>query len=220
MSRQARDLGNFMHATVTRPSEVLFQNVQAMENRLNMMDLFRMKKQINIDMEKLRTMQRPWSPPSSSPFCFEKQIRIISGLRQPIMTCTDRRASVTFSPMGIGLSDAAQHKLKHLSMQRYNPATNTVKISCDRFPFYEQNEQYIRDTLSKLIEEASRNPEEFAHLSNIHRESRVSINHRINLRMRGPPPGDWKQEIGHHDPPSSSPIATGGAHAPQDMETQ
>jgi hypothetical protein len=190
-----KEVDDFNYFASTRPSEVLFQNIPAMENRLFMFDMFRMKRQLEIDMEQLRILKCPYTVPQSAKFRFETRINVFPGLRQPIMSNIHRRVLVSFKVSDIGslLSDSAKHKLKLLCMQRYHTETDTVKIACERFPFREQNEQYIRDVLAKLFEEAAKNPEEFADIDLLHKEN--SNNRGRNRKQRSCSLESWLDSI-------------------------
>jgi hypothetical protein len=74
-------------------------------------------------------------------------------------------------------------------MQRYHPETDTVRIACDRFPFKEQNEQYLRDVLNKLLKEAEQSPEEFSETKLIH------AGRPKRIRRTGPPSKEWIQSM-------------------------
>lgn len=178
---------------ISRPSEVLFQNIQSMENRLEMFNLFRLKRQLDIDFEQLSSMKKSWNPSESS-FCFETRVSVFPGLKQPVQSDCNR-VQVSFKVSELGLNSSEQHKLKLLCMQRYHPRTDIVKITSNRFPFKEQNEQYLRDVLNRLLKESKNSPEEFDDIPLIHKRNECKSHGRIRYRYRGPPPEKWIQSI-------------------------
>lgn len=72
-----------------------------------------------------------------------------------------RKAVITFSIQDLVSkgdklleSKTAQHKFKLLAGQRWDPDTDSIKISCDDFPTFNMNAKWCSDVLDKLIAEA------------------------------------------------------------------
>lgn len=67
----------------------------------------------------------------------------------------DRKVVVEFSPKDLtDLTEAQQLKLMKLAGPRYNPSTEIIKMSCERFEHQAQNKRYLGDTVNKMIETA------------------------------------------------------------------
>lgn len=52
------------------------------------------------------------------------------------------------------LTSAQKFTLLKLAGPRYNPHTNVIKMSCEKYPNAAQNKRYLSDVLDKLIETA------------------------------------------------------------------
>lgn len=65
-----------------------------------------------------------------------------------------RKVVVTFDPRRLGIETKYRGKFLKLVGPRYNPRTNTVKMSCESFETQAQNKRYLADTINKLIAEA------------------------------------------------------------------
>lgn len=70
----------------------------------------------------------------------------------------ERKVVLKFAPRDLqklaGLSDAQVTKMIKICGTRYNPETELVKMSCDRFETQAQNKRYLGDLVDKLIAEA------------------------------------------------------------------
>lgn len=54
----------------------------------------------------------------------------------------------------LGLNDQERHKLLVLSGPRYNPESDELALSSEKFPYVNQNKKYLSDLLDKLVAEA------------------------------------------------------------------
>ena len=60
-----------------------------------------------------------------------------------------------------GLSEAQRIKLIKLAGVRYNPDTDTVKMSSEKYEFAAQNKRYLGDLVAKLVKEAQNEEDMF-----------------------------------------------------------
>jgi hypothetical protein len=67
---------------------------------------------------------------------------------------SEHKVVVEFSPSRLSLSKIQRNKLIKLAGARYNPSTDTVKISCESFETAAQNKRYLGDQVEILIKEA------------------------------------------------------------------
>lgn len=65
-----------------------------------------------------------------------------------------RKVVVQFSPADLKLSPVQADKLRKLAGPRYNPETDTVKMSSDKYEHQAQNKRYLSDLVDTLIEAA------------------------------------------------------------------
>jgi len=70
----------------------------------------------------------------------------------------EKKIVVQFCPSDLELTAAEQLKLKKLAGPRYNPETETIKMSCEMFEHQAQNKRYLGDLIAKLITEAKVRP--------------------------------------------------------------
>ena len=66
----------------------------------------------------------------------------------------EKKVVVHFCPSDLGLTLAQEEKLIKLAGPRYNPETETVKMSCESFDHQAQNKRFLLDTINKLVETA------------------------------------------------------------------
>jgi len=68
---------------------------------------------------------------------------------------SDRKVVVEFSPSDLAdLTEVQRSKLMKLAGARYNPSTDIIKMSCERFEHQAQNKRYLADMVNKMIETA------------------------------------------------------------------
>ncbi|KAK1983504.1 mitochondrial ribosomal subunit protein-domain-containing protein [Colletotrichum cereale] len=63
----------------------------------------------------------------------------------------ERKVVVQFSPTDVKLSPVEADKLRKLAGPRYNPETDVIKMSSDKFEHQAQNKRYLSDLVDKLI---------------------------------------------------------------------
>lgn len=63
----------------------------------------------------------------------------------------ESKVVVQFCPADLNLTPVQESKLKKLAGTRYNPETETVKISCESFDHQAQNKRYLLSVVDKLI---------------------------------------------------------------------
>ena len=67
-----------------------------------------------------------------------------------------RKVVVEFKPHRLThIKHLQSQKLLKLAGPRYNPSTETIKMSCESFETQAQNKRYLADTISKLIAEST-----------------------------------------------------------------
>lgn len=102
------------------------------------------------EMPLLSHLSKPFQPPR------EDQVlkwRYTTYMGEPHPAA--RKVVVEFQPSRIpDLNTEQVSKLQKLAGARYNPSTQTVKMSCESFETQAQNKRYLADTISKLIAEA------------------------------------------------------------------
>lgn len=101
-------------------------------------------------------LRRPYNPPSS------KQVVNVQTLYHPADPnhAASKKAVITVTAnaiqTGTGRLDEAlaRRKFRILAGSRFDPRTDSVKISCDRFPTLSMNQKWCSDALDRLIKEA------------------------------------------------------------------
>ncbi|GAA6006394.1 hypothetical protein JCM11491_004939 [Sporobolomyces phaffii] len=66
-----------------------------------------------------------------------------------------RKVSIEVRVDALGLAPAARHKFKVVAGPRYDPASDTFKLACERYPSDTMNEKWCSDTLDKLVAAAT-----------------------------------------------------------------
>lgn len=66
----------------------------------------------------------------------------------------EKKVVVQFSPADMGLTPAQADKLRKLAGPRYNPTTDVIKMSSEKYEHQAQNKRYLSDLVDKLIEAA------------------------------------------------------------------
>jgi small subunit ribosomal protein S35 len=108
----------------------------------------------------LSHLARPFEPPTAdTPFRFRYTSYL--GESHP----ASNKVVVEFSPKDLSqshsLSDLQVAKVIKLAGPRYNPSTNIVKLSCEKFDTQSQNKRFLGDTISNLINEAKNGKDSF-----------------------------------------------------------
>ncbi|TKX20849.1 hypothetical protein C1H76_6885 [Elsinoe australis] len=132
------------------------------------------------EMPLLSTLSLPFEPPTSAQ---PLRWRYTTYLGTPHPA--SNKVVLTFSPSALpDLTPQQTSKLIKLAGPRYNPHTDTVKMSCESFPSQAQNKRYLGDTLSKLLSEAKDSKEKFDDVPYDFRHARE------NKRLRFPK--EWR----------------------------
>ncbi|RVX75552.1 hypothetical protein B0A52_00905 [Exophiala mesophila] len=102
------------------------------------------------DMPLLQNFVKPFEPPTEKqPLRFRYTTYL--GETHPAA----RKVVLQFCPKDLpGLTAAQQLKLLKLVGPRYNPDTEIVKMSCEKFEAPAQNKRYLADLVTSLIDEA------------------------------------------------------------------
>ncbi|KAK1997806.1 mitochondrial ribosomal protein [Colletotrichum falcatum] len=66
----------------------------------------------------------------------------------------ERKVVVQFSPADLQLSPVEADKLRKLAGPRYNPETDMIKMSSEKYEHQAQNKRYLSDLVDKMIETA------------------------------------------------------------------
>ena len=99
------------------------------------------------EMPLLSRLSKSFSPPSKTEV-LKWRYTTYMGESHP----ASRKVVVTFQPSSLpDLNEQQLSKLLKLAGARYNPSTQTVKISCESFETQAQNKRYLADTISTLI---------------------------------------------------------------------
>lgn len=94
-------------------------------------------------------LAKPFEPPTSAtPLRFRYTSYL--GEEHPAA----RKVIVEFTPGDLDLTEKQQIKLIKLVRSRYNPETDTIKISCERYEHPAQNKKWLSDRVDLLIGEA------------------------------------------------------------------
>jgi small subunit ribosomal protein S35 len=94
-------------------------------------------------------LAKPFTPPTSAtPFRF----RYTSYLHESHPAAN--KVVVEFDPNDLSLSETANSKIIKLAGPRYNPSTNVIKMSCEKFDTQAQNKRFLGETIAALIKEA------------------------------------------------------------------
>lgn len=66
----------------------------------------------------------------------------------------EKKVVVQFSPADLGLTDVQADKLRKLVGPRYNPETDVVKMSSEKYEHQAQNKRYLSNLVDDLIASA------------------------------------------------------------------
>lgn len=126
-------------------------------------DMREYQRRIAWDMPLLRKFARPFSPPPlTSPLRF--RYTTYMGEHHPaakkvvVELCTRDifpSPSSPFTPEQLQRQEQQRNKLIKLAGVRYNPSTDVIKMSCEKFETQAQNKRYLGDLVANLIKEAT-----------------------------------------------------------------
>lgn len=75
------------------------------------------------------------------------------------------QVALKFSVSSLNLNEKEEHKLKLLSAERCDG--QYITITCDRFPFAEQNKKWLLETYDRLMNEVKHGNDYFEDVKNI-----------------------------------------------------
>ncbi|KAK1750846.1 mitochondrial ribosomal subunit protein-domain-containing protein [Echria macrotheca] len=127
------------------------------------------------EMPLLAQFAKPFEPPAKEQVL---RFRYTSYLGE--IHPADRKVVVEFAPKDLtDLTSAQQLKLMKLAGARYNPSTEIIKISCERFEHQAQNKRYLGDLVNKMIETAKDPTDMFEDIPLDTRHHKQKIVHRF-----------------------------------------
>ncbi|KAI0999641.1 hypothetical protein K3495_g8556 [Podosphaera aphanis] len=102
------------------------------------------------EMPLLYKLRKPFKPPTAAtPLRF--RYTTYMGEQHP----AENKVVLEFSPADIpDLTEVQREKLKKLAGVRWNPETDTVKMSCESYETQAQNKRYLGDVLASLLRES------------------------------------------------------------------
>ncbi|KAF2642527.1 hypothetical protein P280DRAFT_423273 [Massarina eburnea CBS 473.64] len=122
----------------------------------------------------LNQLARPYVPPTATtPFRFRYTSYL--GERHPAIN----KVVVEFSPSDIDLLSIQRDKLIKLAGVRYNPDTDLVKLSCEKFDTQAQNKRFLGETITKLLDEAKDDKDTFADVPFDFRHHKPKVRHEF-----------------------------------------
>ncbi|KAL7747698.1 WD repeat-containing protein slp1 [Sorochytrium milnesiophthora] len=96
----------------------------------------------------------PFKPTPDAHFLRFRRIRILGDPLHPLHSKAVLTLSVPHLLAQTKLDAKQGTFLKKLLGSRYDPTTETIKMSCERFPHYAQNKKWLADTLNALVDNA------------------------------------------------------------------
>lgn len=113
---------------------------------------------IEFQLPEIQKLRRPYKAPTTSQAltiqtAFRSSDPMHPVSRKAVLTTTvNRLVAATGGKLS---SKEAQHKLKAIAGPRYDPESNTLKISSDSYPTVNMNMKWCSDALDRLIEAAA-----------------------------------------------------------------
>ncbi|CDO94034.1 unnamed protein product [Kluyveromyces dobzhanskii CBS 2104] len=102
-----------------------------------------------------------------------------------------RKVVLSVKTSDLGLNQKELHKLRLLAKTRYDPTTDILKMSTDRYEESTQNANYLNSTLQKLLKEAKDSTDDFA---DVPLDTRHIIARQSRKKKRGYQfPEEWKR---------------------------
>ncbi|GKT50955.1 37S ribosomal protein S24, mitochondrial [Colletotrichum spaethianum] len=98
------------------------------------------------EMPLLSKLAKPFEPPQEDQI-LRFRYTTYMGEYHP----AERKVVVQFSPADLKLSPVQADKLRKLAGPRYNPETDVIKMSSDKYEHQAQNKRYLSDLVDKLI---------------------------------------------------------------------
>lgn len=125
------------------------------------------------EMPLLSSLSKPFTPPTqATPLRW--RYTTYMGEQHP----ASRKVVVEFAPKDLpDLDDKQRLKLAKLAGVRWNPTTETVKMSCESFETQAQNKRFLGETIAKLLKEVKEGEDAFDDLP-------LDLRHATNKRMQ------------------------------------
>ncbi|KAG0227004.1 37S ribosomal protein S24, mitochondrial [Actinomortierella wolfii] len=140
---------------------------------------------IKYELPKLKAYAKPFQPPTKSQILKFRTMTYIGEPNHP----ASAKVVMTVKTGDLPLTDPEMHKFLLLAGPRYNPHTQEIKMSCERFQERSQNLKWLSDTLDKLIDEAKKDPEQMADLPLDLRHAEKSYKPKIKF------PKEWRRPV-------------------------
>jgi small subunit ribosomal protein S35 len=86
---------------------------------------------------------------------------------------------VEFTAKDMELSPIQRDKLIKLAGVRYNPDTDVIKMSCEKFDTQTQNKRFLGETITKLLAEAKDGTDTFADVPFDFRHHKPKVRHQF-----------------------------------------
>ncbi|KAL9623843.1 MAG: hypothetical protein Q9160_001835 [Pyrenula sp. 1 TL-2023] len=102
------------------------------------------------EMPFLNTLSKPYEKPNRKSLPLRFRYTTYMGESHP----AQKKVAVDFSLSDLRLSPSARIKLTKLLGPRYNPRTESAKLSCEKFENPAQNKRYLGDLVNNLVKEA------------------------------------------------------------------
>lgn len=143
-----------LFARKTSSSQAKYKNLLSIRNRLLLWESFQLQQRLVFDERYLRSLRIDPSAFVGHPVKCEAVQSFVPGAPD-FVSATDRVAAVTF-PLSclkerFQLSDKQLHTLVLLLEERYCKETGLVHIVGNNFPFYRQNLQLVKDSVSSAV---------------------------------------------------------------------
>lgn len=123
------------------------------------------------DLPQLASLAKPYRPLPDSEGVLLFKYNTFLGEDHPAAAKVSVQIGVAKLSAAARLTELQQHKLKLLAGPRYNPSSDTIVISCQKFALQAQNKRSLADTIKKLLAEA-RNTESDAEYADLPLDTR------------------------------------------------
>ena len=136
-----------------RVDDVIYKNINAIKNRLNIHQSLKLEERVNIDKHQIAELVKNKIFTKKGNFKITRRYTFVANdLDKSHPEC--RKASLEFKLRDTGLEDWQKERFKKLVSTRYNDGI--VRLTSHRYPFWEQNMADIRQIYDRLISESKK----------------------------------------------------------------
>jgi hypothetical protein len=141
-------------------SQLKFLNLMALENRLRLVEAFRLQQRQSLDASALEAMRLEWKRPATDTMCIKKTITYIPGaLESACEEDSEIELSIPFDSLTAGCTEAQKRAFRLLLASKLNNLTGMIQIKTKRFPFWKQNLEFTIGRIASVVKWAKENSE-------------------------------------------------------------